>query len=237
MNDGSMKSRVLIIDGDEEAARRTAEFLELAGLYTETAATGSLGLSRALSADFDAVLTEVVLPDTDGFSVCRDLRAERDIPILFLTERTEEIDCVRALSLGADDYLIKPVSPAILTAKVKANISRYRTLKGDRLEVTDAEIRRFRELVINTRTEQAFFEGRELSLSRKEYEILLFLSSFPNHAFSKEEIFEAVWSESANADVRTVSVHIKRLRAKIESDPRTPKYLCTEWGRGYLLRV
>jgi len=198
----------------------------------EIAPDGVTGLNRGLSGQFDLILLDLMLPGMDGFTVCRKLREKVDIPILMVTARREDVDKIRGLGLGADDYIEKPFSPSVLVARVKANLAQYRRLAGQKQasEITLGGIR------LNTGTHRVFVNGKEVELKNKEYELLLFLMLNVDMVFDRETLYERVWGLDAMGDNATVAVHINRLREKIEENPAKPRYIETVWGAGYRFR-
>ena len=226
---------ILIIEDDGDIASIERDYLELNGYQVEVAPDGSLGLERGLHGEFDLILLDLMLPGMDGFSVCRRLREATDIPILMVTARQEDIDKIRGLGLGADDYIEKPFSPSVLVARVNAHLARYERLTGrsprPRSELRVGEIR------LNLDTRRVFAGDREVDLKNKEYELLLFLMLHLDMVFSREDLYEKVWGLDAVGDNATVAVHINRLREKLERDPGHPQYIQTVWGAGYRFRA
>ncbi len=223
--------KVLIIDNDMETAELASDYLQISGFECEFASDGESGLAMAKGADYALVITEVSLPARDGFSVCKELRAEKDIPIIFLSARCDEVDKVRGLGIGADDYITKPFSPAELVARVKAHISRYEKLTSR----TERDTLLIRGLKIDKNAHRVYIDDEEVMMPVKEYELLLFLAENPNIVFSKERLFDRIWGMDAMGDVSTVTVHIQRIRDKI--DKREDKYIETVWGAGYRFKI
>ncbi len=227
--------KILIVEDDGDIASIERDYLELNGYQVEIAADGITGLTRGRSGEFDLILLDLMLPGADGFAVCRQLREEIDIPILMVTARREDIDKIRGLGLGADDYIEKPFSPSVLVAWVGAHLARYQRLTGaagkPRSELQVGEIR------LNTQTHRVYVGEREVSLKNKEYELLLFLMLHLDMVFSREDLYEKVWGLEAMGDNATVAVHINRLREKLERDPGHPRYIQTVWGAGYRFRA
>lgn len=222
--------KILIIEDDEAIAAIERDYLEIDGFAVETAPDGLSGLKRGLSGEFDLILLDIMLPGMDGFAVCRHLREKLNIPILMVTARQEDIDKIRGLGLGADDYIEKPFSPGVLVARVKANLAQYRRLAQPATapnEITLGGIR------LNTGTRRVFADGREVELKNREFELLLFLMLNVDMVFDKETLYEKVWGLDAMGDNATVAVHINRLREKLERDPAKPRYIQTVWGAGY----
>lgn len=224
--------KILIVEDNESIAELERDYLEANDFAIEIVANGSDGLKRALDDDIDLLLLDIMLPGLDGFKICREVRQKRDIPILIVSARREDIDKVRGLGLGADDYISKPFSPSELVARVKAHLSRYEQLRGSGPS-TKIRSLRFGLLEIQPETHRVFYDGREISLTHKEFDLLLFLAESPGIVFSKEKIFEEVWGWDAAGDTATVMVHVNRLREKIEPNPQKPKYIETVWGVGY----
>ncbi len=225
--------KILIVEDDTAIAAIERDYLEIDGFDVEIAPDGIIGLERGLSGAFDLILLDLMLPGLDGFTVCRKLREQVDVPILMVTARQEDIDKIRGLGLGADDYIEKPFSPSVLAARVKAHLARYQRLAGP--EKRKAEIT-LGGLRLNTETHRLYVDGREVELKNKEYELLLFFLLHIDAVFSREALYERVWGMDAMGDNATVAVHINRLREKIERDPSRPRYIETVWGAGYRLR-
>lgn len=223
--------KILIIEDDPAIADIERDYLELSGFDAVVAADGETGLALALEGGIDLVLLDLMLPGLDGFSVCRRLREASDIPILLVTARSEDVDKIRGLGYGADDYVEKPFSPSVLVARVKANLAQYKRLKAVEAppagEVTAGTLR------IDTDARRVFDGDEELQLKNKEYELLLFLARHPNQVFSREDLYELIWGLESMGDNVTVAVHVNRLREKIEADPSNPQHIQTVWGAGY----
>jgi DNA-binding response OmpR family regulator len=175
-----------------------------------------------------------MLPKLNGFEVCKKIREELDIPVLMVTARLEDIDIIRGLGLGADDYITKPFKPAELVARVKAHLSRYDRLKGRGSSTNELEIKGLR---LNPDSRRAFVRDEEVSLTTKEFDLLYFLALHPNRVFSKDQLFERLWGIDSLGDTQTVTVHIRKLREKIEEDSANPLYIETLWGAGYRFHV
>ncbi|WP_088043438.1 response regulator transcription factor [Bacillus sp. EAC] len=209
--------------------------LVINGFNVELVASGKDGLEKALNVEYDLIIVDLMLPHTDGFEICRQVRAVKEIPILIVTAKKEDIDKIRGLGLGADDYITKPFSPSELVARTKAHISRYDRLSGIK-EVDKKEIR-IRGLTIEEASHRVFVNRREVYLTAKEFELLTFLAKHPNRVFSKEELFELIWGLDLAGDISTVTVHIRKIRGKIEIDPSNPQFIETVWGAGYRFSV
>lgn len=228
-------SKILIIEDDIAIAEIERDYLEINGFEVKIETDGVSGMNTALKGGFQLVLLDLMLPEIDGFTVCRSLREHLDIPILMVTAKKEDIDKIRGLGLGADDYIVKPFSPGELVARVQAYIATYNRLKGGiqeiQPEITVGAIR------INPKSHRVFVKEREISLKNKEYELLLFLVTNADMVFDKETLYERIWGMDSVGDNATVAVHINRLREKIEDDPSDPHYIETVWGAGYRFRA
>ncbi|WP_168122697.1 response regulator transcription factor [Paenibacillus sp. HB172176] len=226
---------LLIIEDERSIAELQRDYLESHGYGVEIEGRGDVGLERALSGEFHLIILDVMLPKLDGFEICRRIRAVNNIPILLVTSKKEDIDKIRGLGLGADDYMTKPFSPSELVARVKAHLSRYERLTADKLE--QGEHIQIRGLFIDKTARRILIHDKEIMLTSKEYELLVLLASHPNRVFEKEALFERVWGLDSNGDAATVTVHIRRLREKIEHDPSNPQYIETIWGVGYRFKI
>ena len=228
-------SKILIIEDEEAIADLEKDYLELSDFEVEIEHTGNRGLQKALEKDFDLVILDLMLPEMDGFDVCRKIREEKNIPILMVSAKKDDIDKIRGLGLGADDYMTKPFSPSELVARVKAHMARYDRLVGSNQKVNDiVEIRGIR---IDKTARRVYVDGEEKTFTTKEFDLLTFLAENPNHVFTKEELFREIWDMDSIGDIATVTVHIKKIREKIEYDTAKPKYIETIWGVGYRFRV
>lgn len=222
--------KILIIEDDMDIAELERDYLEANGFSVEIVGDGALGEKRALEADVDLILLDIMLPGMDGFQVCRKVREARNIPILLVSARQEDVDKIRGLGLGADDYIVKPFSPSELVARVKAHLQRYLQLTGKK----DApHVFQRGALTIDRDGHRIFLDGREVPMPNKEFALLLFLAENPGVVFSKETLFERIWGETSLGDTATVSVHINRIREKIEPSTTRPTYIETVWGVGY----
>ena len=226
--------RILIIEDDKAIAELERDYLEANDFSVEIISDGKKGAEKALAEDFDLILLDLMLPSADGFAVCRAIRREKDTPILMVSARQEEIDKVRGLGLGADDYIVKPFSPNELTARVKAHIARYERLTQKTVQKSDSIFTGGLEICPEAR--RVFTDGKEVSLTRREFDLLLFFAENPGIAFSKDKLFDRIWGMDALGDTATVMVHINRIREKIEPNPATPVYIETVWGIGYRFR-
>ena len=209
------------------------EALEINSFEVVIEKNGLEGMARALNEQFALILLDLMLPVKDGMSICRNIREKVDVPILMVTARVDDIDKVRGLGLGADDYITKPFSPAELVARVKSHISRYKRLTKNTKQQNPLGELDFGSLRINRSAYQVFSDDNEIVLTRKEFELLYFLAVNREIVFSKEQLYDRIWGENVYGDLRTVAVHVKRLREKIEKNPSTPLHLQTVWGTGY----
>lgn len=222
--------QILIIEDDIHIAELEKDYLQLNGFKVWIEQDGEMGMKRAISGQFDVIIVDLMLPNKDGYQIIKEIRKKFEIPVIIVSARSEDIDKIRGLGYGADDYLTKPFSPAELVARIQSHIKRYERLIGKNMTF---EIISHRGLEINTASRKVLVNGKEIQLTTKEYELLVFLASNPNIVFSKEKIFDTLWGEEYFGDTATIAVHIQKIRKKIEKDPRTPKYIETIWGAGY----
>ena len=211
------------------------DYLELSGFEVEIENDGERGLARALSEEFDMFLLDLMLPGVDGFEICKKIRENKNTPILMVSAKKDDIDKIRGLGLGADDYITKPFSPSELVARVKAHMARYDRLVGSNQKVND--MIEIRGLKIDKTARRVYVDGEERVFTTKEFDLLTFLAENPNHVYSKEELFREIWDMDSIGDIATVTVHIKKIREKIEFDTAKPQYIETIWGVGYRFKV
>ena len=228
-------SRVLIIEDEESIADLEKDYLELSGFEVTVENRGDTGLKAALEEDFDIIILDLMLPGTDGFEVCRRVREQKNVPILMVSAKKDDIDKIRGLGLGADDYMTKPFSPSELVARVKAHLAQYERLVGAGRPEND--IIEIRGLKIDKTARRVWVDGQEKQFTTKEFDLLTFLAENPNHVFTKEELFRKVWNMDSVGDIATVTVHIKKIREKIEYDTSNPQYIDTIWGVGYRFKM
>ncbi|GBF78398.1 DNA-binding response regulator [Paenibacillus sp. 598K] len=224
-------ARILIIEDESAIAELERDYLESHGFAVELENNGDSGLRRALAGQYDLIILDLMLPFVDGFEICRQIRQTKDIPILMVSAKQAEIDKIRGLGLGADDFMTKPFSPGELVARVKAHLSRYERLKGTK-DAQQDQIR-VRGLIIDKPSRRVYVNETEAPLTSKEFDLLTLLASYPDRVFSKDELFERIWGLDSMGDLNTITVHIRRLREKIEQDPSDPQYIETIWGVGY----
>ncbi|MBQ6661166.1 MAG: response regulator transcription factor [Lachnospiraceae bacterium] len=230
------EQKILIVEDDESIAELERDYLEQAGFSVSLETDGDKGLERALSEEYSLIVLDLMLPGTDGFEICRQVREKKDVPILMVSAKKDDIDKVRGLGLGADDYITKPFSPSELTARVKAHLARYERLVGSGMVMRNNVIE-IRGLRIDLTARRVIQNGVEKTFTTKEFDLLAFLAKQPNHVFSKDELFRAIWEMEAIGDVATVTVHIKKIREKIEVDTSNPQYIETIWGVGYRFKL
>ncbi|MDR0272315.1 MAG: response regulator transcription factor [Clostridiales bacterium] len=228
--------RILIVEDDISIAEIERDFLLIEGFDVTIATDGAEGCKKALNEQYDLILLDLMLPRMSGYEICKTIRNEKDIPILMVTAKGEEIDKIRGFGLGADDYITKPFSPTELVARVKANLAQYERLKTGGEAKTKNEIHAG-PITANLATHRVFFNGKEIFLKNREYELLILLISNPDIVFSKEHIYEQIWGMDAFGDLKTVAVHISRIRENIEKDPQNPKHIETVWGAGYRFKI
>ncbi|USG65023.1 response regulator transcription factor [Brevibacillus ruminantium] len=223
--------RILIIEDDPVIAEVQKDYLEASGFSADVAQSGDVGLQMALNHPYDLIILDLMLPHTDGYDICKQVRREKNIPILMVSAKKEEVDKIRGLGMGADDYVIKPFSVGELVARVKAHLARYDRLIGsDERKKDEINIRGIR---VDKLSRKVFVNEKEVLFTTKEYDLLLFLLMNPNRVFSKDELFEKIWGLDSLGDIATVTVHISKLREKIEANPSKPQYIETIWGVGY----
>ena len=230
-----MDYNILIVEDEEAIADLEKDYLELSGFEVEVANEGTLGLEKALSGEYDLFILDLMLPGVDGFEICRKIRDEKNTPIIMVSAKKDDIDKIRGLGLGADDYMTKPFSPSELVARVKAHLARYDRLIGSAAEKN--KIIEIRGLKIDTTARRVWVNGEEKTFTTKEFDLLAFLAAHPNHVYTKDDLFREIWDMESVGDIATVTVHIKKIREKIEYDTSHPQYIETIWGVGYRFKV
>ena len=228
-------SKILIIEDESAIAELEKDYLELSGFEVEVANDGNEGLRLAMSREYDLIILDLMLPGTDGFEICRMVRTEKNIPIIMVSAKKDDIDKIRGLGLGADDYMTKPFSPSELVARVKAHMARYERLVSSAVE--ENKVIEIRGIKIDTTARRVWINGEEKAFTTKEFDLLTFLASHPNHVYTKDELFSEIWDMESIGDIATVTVHIKKIREKIEFDTSKPQYIETIWGVGYRFKV
>lgn len=228
-------SRILIIEDEVAIAELEKDYLELSDFEVEIETDGNAGMERGIKEDFDFIILDLMLPGMDGFEICKKIRKAKNIPILIVSAKKDDIDKIRGLGLGADDYMTKPFSPSELVARVKAHLTRYERLLGTM--VVSNEIVEIRGIKIDKTARRVYVNGEEKNFTTKEFDLLTFLMENPNRVFTKEELFREIWDMESLGDIATVTVHIKKLREKIEFNTSKPQYIETIWGVGYRFKV
>ena len=228
-------SKILIVEDEEAIADLEKDYLELSGFQVEVANDGQTGLLKALKENYDLFILDLMLPGVDGFEICKQIRGEKNTPIIMVSAKKDDIDKIRGLGLGADDYMTKPFSPSELVARVKAHLARYDRLTGS--VVQKNKVIEIRGLKIDTTARRVWVNGEERTFTTKEFDLLTFLAGHPNHVYTKEELFREIWDMESIGDIATVTVHIKKIRVKVELDTSNPQYIETIWGVGYRFKV
>ncbi|MFA9376991.1 MAG: response regulator transcription factor [Lachnotalea sp.] len=228
-------NKILIVEDEVSIADLEKDYLELSGFQVEVENTGDVGLRRALNEDFDLLILDLMLPVVDGFEICKKVREKKNTPIIMVSAKKDDIDKIRGLGLGADDYMTKPFSPSELVARVKAHMSRYERLIGSNSQ--ENEMIEIRGIKIDKTARRVYINDEERAFTTKEFDLLTFLAQNPNHVYTKEELFNKIWDMESIGDIATVTVHIKKIREKIEYNTSKPQYIETIWGVGYRFKV
>ena len=228
-------SKILIIEDEESIAYLEKDYLELSDFEVDIETDGKKGLMTALTGEYDLYILDLMLPGMDGFEICKEIREQKNTPILMVSAKKDDIDKIRGLGLGADDYITKPFSPSELVARVKAHLARYDRLIGTGVRKND--VVQIRGIKIDKTARRVWVNGVETQFTTKEFDLLTFLAENPNHVFSKEELFRKIWNMESIGDIATVTVHIKKIREKIEFDTSKPQYIETIWGVGYRFKI
>lgn len=228
-------SKILIVEDELAIADLEKDYLEIEGYEVEIETDGTEGLNKALQGKYELYILDIMLPGTDGFEICRQIREKQNVPVIMVSAKKDDIDKIKGLGLGADDYMTKPFSPSELVARVKAHLSRYQVLTNTGLVQND--ILEINGIKIDKTARRVFVNEVEKQLTTKEFDLLTFLASNPNHVYSKDELFREIWDMDSIGDIATVTVHIKKIREKIEIDTSNPKYIETIWGVGYRFKL
>jgi DNA-binding response OmpR family regulator len=228
-------SRILIVEDEIAIAELEKDYLELSGFEVEVETSGDMGAKRALNEEFELIILDLMLPNMDGFEICKRIREVKNIPIIMVSAKKDDIDKIRGLGLGADDYMTKPFSPSELVARVKAHLARYERLVG--AGIKENETIEIRGLKIDKTARRVFLNGEEKIFTTKEFDLLTFLAENPNRVYTKDELFREIWDMESVGDIATVTVHIKKIREKIEYNTSKPQYIETIWGVGYRFKV
>ena len=228
-------SKILIIEDEESIADLEKDYLELSGFEVEIENRGDIGLKKALDEEFALLILDLMLPEVDGFEICKKVREKKNMPIIMVSAKKDDIDKIRGLGMGADDYMTKPFSPSELVARVKAHLARYERLVNTNIQ--ENEIVEIPGIKIDKTARRVWVNGEEKTFTTKEFDLLTFLAQNPNHVFTKEELFNKIWDMESVGDIATVTVHIKKIREKIEFNTAKPQYIETIWGVGYRFKV
>ncbi len=227
--------KILIVEDEAAIAELEKDYLELSGFEVTIENTGDKGLEAALTGDYKLIILDLMLPNVDGFEICKRVREEKNIPVIMVSAKKDDIDKIRGLGLGADDYMTKPFSPSELVARVKAHLARYERLIGTGIK--ENEMIEIRGIKIDKTARRVYINGEEKAFTTKEFDLLTFLAQNPNHVYTKEELFQEIWDMESIGDIATVTVHIKKIREKIEANTSKPQYIETIWGVGYRFKV
>lgn len=228
-------NKILIIEDEVAIAELEKDYLELSGFEVTIETSGDVGVTKALKGEYDLIILDLMLPNIDGFEICKRIREEKNVPIIMVSAKKDDIDKIRGLGLGADDYMTKPFSPSELVARVKAHLARYERLIGTGTK--ENEIIEIRGIKIDKTARRVYVNGEEKIFTTKEFDLLTFLAENPNHVYTKEELFQKIWDMESIGDIATVTVHIKKIREKIEFNTSKPQYIETIWGVGYRFKV
>ncbi len=228
--------RVLLVEDDELIAELERDFLEASNFQVEIELDGDRGLKKALRGDYDALILDVMLPGGNGFEICREVRRSLNLPVIMVTAKKEDVDKIRGLGLGADDYIVKPFSPAELVARVHSHIKMHERLLEEKRENQKSVIQ-IDDIAVYPGERRVYKNEEEILLTNKEFELLLFFIENPNIVFSKDVLFERIWGMDSAGSTATVTVHINRLREKIEKDVSDPRLIETVWGAGYRFKL
>ena len=232
----SDKKRILIIEDDADIRMIEEIYIQSSGMETVSAESWNEARKKLEENSFDLILLDIMLPDVNGYEICRQIRKTLDIPILMVTAKTELADKLKGLNVGADDYILKPFDPVELVARINANIRQYERLTGKSTEnAADVSTIKLGNIEIDLNSRRVYKNGEEIKMPNREFELLRFMAENPNIVFSKEQLFEKIWGYDYVGDSATVTVHINRIREKIEDDSKDPKILETVWGAGYRL--
>ena len=230
-------AKILIIEDEKEIADLEKDYLEMNGFEVETFDRGDDGLEAAMKNDYDLVVLDLMLPGTDGFDICRKVRAEKNIPIIMVSAKKDDIDKIRGLGLGADDYMTKPFSPGELVARVKAHLAQYERLVGVGKRKSENDLIEIRGIKIDKTARRVFVDGEEKIFTTKEFDLLSFLAENPNKVYTKDDLFRTIWGMESVGDIATVTVHIKKIREKLGDVSGDSKYIETIWGVGYRFKL
>ena len=230
----SLEKKVLVVDDEKLIVKGIRFSLEQDNMSVTCAYDGEEALELVKNNDFDVVLLDVMLPKLTGFEVCQQIREFSDVPIIMLTAKGDDMDKILGLEYGADDYITKPFNILEVKARIKAIMRRSKNTKAEEEEASKVAV--FEELKVDCDSRRVFINEEEVNLTAKEFDLLELLMFNPNKVYSRENLFNTVWGYDYPGDVRTVDVHIRRLREKIEANPSEPRYIHTKWGVGYFFQ-
>ena len=233
---GLAMNKILIIEDEQAIAELEKDYLEMNGFDITVCNDGQSGMETALAEDFDLIILDLMLPKLDGYEVCRKVRETKDVPIIMVSAKKEDLDKIKGLGMGADDYMTKPFSPSELVARVKVHMTRYSRLMNAK-KSSNNDIMELKGLRIDKTARRVFVGGVEKQFTSKEYDLLVFLAEHPDTVFTKQDLFREIWGMESVGDITTVTVHIKKIREKMEDDPSTPRYIETIWGVGYRFKI
>lgn len=228
-----MNKRILIVEDDKNILQLETDYLEANGFDVSSATNGRDGLKLALENKFDLIMLDIMLPFIDGMEICRQIRKISNIPILLVSAKRDDVDKIKGLGLGADDYIVKPFSPSELVARVIAHINRYNRLTSSENESTSSPVIEINSLKIDKTSRRVYVQDKEISFTNKEFDLLAYLAENPDTVFSKEELFEKIWKYDSMGETSTVTVHVNRIRDKLFAADENNQYVNTVWGKGY----
>lgn len=223
-------SKILVVDDEKLIVKGLKFSLEQDGMEVDCAYDGEEAVELALNNEYDIILLDVMLPKLDGFEVCKQIREASNVPIIMLTAKGDDMDKILGLDYGADDYMTKPFNILEVKARIKAILRRISN--SDRKH-SDSGVIRVKDMVLESDSRRVRIDGEDARLTSKEFDILRLLLSNPNKIYSRDDLLRAIWEDATPADARTVDVHVRRLREKIEKNPSDPQYVYTKWGSGY----
>ncbi|KIY21620.1 MULTISPECIES: response regulator [Mesobacillus] len=230
--------KILVVDDEDRIRRLLKMYLERENYIIDEAADGNEALAKSLANDYDVILLDLMMPGKDGIEVCRDLREKKSTPVIMLTAKGEEVNRVQGFEVGTDDYIVKPFSPREVVLRVKAMLRRSSSTSYLQTETTAKDVIVFPHLTIDNDAHRVLADGKEVSLTPKEYELLYFLSKTPDKVFDREQLLKEVWHYEFFGDLRTVDTHVKRLREKLNKvSEQAAKMIVTVWGVGYKFEV
>jgi DNA-binding response OmpR family regulator len=228
-------NKILIIEDEVLIAELERDYLKANGFEVVLELDGKRGLELGLSGEFDLIILDLMLPQIDGFEICKQIRSKLDVPILIVSARQEDLYKITSLGFGADDYITKPFSPGELVARVHSHLSRYERYM--RKAETKEDLLQIRNLSIDLSSRKVCIDGNEIYLTAKEFDVLSFLALNPNHVFSREHLFDKLWGWDSTGELNTVTVHIRKIREKIELNASNPQFIETIWGAGYRFNI